>query len=91
MKLSHVSHTILAYTYYSFCEWFLIVTDVWFDSITVYDFNALEVLLLRSLSYPFNNVFQVSLGTPSREFTPFVRYVRTVGAVHYTRVLISPL
>lgn len=34
---------VLAYTKYGFCEWFLIFTDVWFDSVTTSDFSVLEV------------------------------------------------
>ncbi|KIJ52651.1 hypothetical protein M422DRAFT_74128 [Sphaerobolus stellatus SS14] len=44
--VQHKVHRIPgAYTYYSFCEWFLIVADIWFDSITVVDFAALEIIV----------------------------------------------
>ncbi|KAF8515385.1 Frag1/DRAM/Sfk1 family-domain-containing protein [Hysterangium stoloniferum] len=39
-----------AYTKYSFCEWFLIVADIWFDSFTVTDFSTLEVRLMPTTS-----------------------------------------
>ncbi|KAF8484380.1 hypothetical protein JB92DRAFT_3028987, partial [Gautieria morchelliformis] len=32
------------------CEWFLIMTDVWFDSITANDFSVLEVVLSKRSS-----------------------------------------
>lgn len=37
--------TVLAYTIYAFFEWALILFDVAFDAVTMYDFSSFEIVV----------------------------------------------
>ncbi|RYP42538.1 hypothetical protein DL767_000226 [Monosporascus sp. MG133] len=44
LYIQHKVHRVPgAYTRYAFCEWSLIILDVAFDAVTVYDFSSLEI------------------------------------------------
>jgi hypothetical protein len=40
--LTHLYPSLLAYTYYAFFEWSLIVSDLLFDAVTLLDFKTFE-------------------------------------------------
>lgn len=44
--LQHKIHKVAgAYTTYAFCEWIVVLLDVGFDAVTVYDFSSLEIVV----------------------------------------------
>ncbi|RYO76819.1 hypothetical protein DL766_010076 [Monosporascus sp. MC13-8B] len=91
LYIQHKVHRVPgAYTKYAFCEWLLIILDVAFDAVTVYDFSSLEIVVrdTKGLSngyhlqtIPFAEVEPDKKNAPGAIFEADFRWIQVADTV----------